>query len=582
MNSTNALRRVVAELELPTSRVILAVLAGSGALGSAVALLACSAWLIARAAQQPPMMELTLVIVAVRGLGIGRGLFRYLERLISHDLPLRGLVHIRGRCYAALAGAPTRVVLGLRRGDLVDRMGTDIDTLADVLVRGVLPFAVAATVGTASAVFSGIVLAESGVTLAVGLLVAGAVAPLLAARAATPTRAQADSTTEVVTLAQTMIESAAELEVSGGRQELRDQLNDAEQRRVRSLDRTSRSVAGAAAMQALAAGLSVVGAFWFGVAAVQAGRLDAVWLVVVTLLPLAAFETTLALPAAAVELVRGARSATRIAQLLDSSATGEQPGVGLPARTDPSRLVAHIDTGWDATVLRSFDLELDLRLGRSYALVGPSGIGKTSLLLTLAGLIPARAGSVRLDGTDVRLIDQQELARLVNYTAEDAHIFATTIGENLRLAAGPVPDEELLDALRRVGLRSWLEGLPDGLDTVLGSGGVDISGGQRRRLLVARALLTGARVLLLDEPTEHVDVPGSKALLRDLAAMSGRHPGLGRPVTVVVATHARECLEHFDFVLELGGDLSSGSTWKAPLPIPDSPHRPSYPTRRSG
>ncbi|PID54433.1 MAG: hypothetical protein CSB46_02535 [Micrococcales bacterium] len=152
------------------------------------------------------------------------------------------------------------------------------------------------------------------------------------------------------------------------------------------------------AMQALAAGLSVVGAFWFGVAAVQAGRLDAVWLVVVTLLPLAAFETTLALPAAAVELVRGARSATRIAQLLDSSATGEQPGVGLPARTDPSRLVAHIDTGWDATVLRSFDLELDLRLGRSYALVGPSGIGKTSLLLTLAGLIPARAGSVRLDG----------------------------------------------------------------------------------------------------------------------------------------------------------------------------------------
>ncbi len=236
MNSTNALRRVVAELELPTSRVILAVLAGSGALGSAVALLACSAWLIARAAQQPPMMELTLVIVAVRGLGIGRGLFRYLERLISHDLPLRGLVHIRGRCYAALAGAPTRVVLGLRRGDLVDRMGTDIDTLADVLVRGVLPFAVAATVGTASAVFSGIVLAESGVTLAVGLLVAGAVAPLLAARAATPTRAQADSTTEVVTLAQTMIESAAELEVSGGRQELRDQLNDAEQRRVRSRD----------------------------------------------------------------------------------------------------------------------------------------------------------------------------------------------------------------------------------------------------------------------------------------------------------------------------------------------------------
>jgi ATP-binding cassette subfamily C protein CydC len=196
-------------------------------------------------------------------------------------------------------------------------------------------------------------------------------------------------------------------------------------------------------------------------------------------------------------------------------------------------------------VLTGIDLRLDA--GSSLAIVGPSGLGKTTLLLTLAGLLPPHAGGVRLAGRSTAALTRAQAAEAVTMTAEDAHVFDTTVLENLRVARGDVTPAEAGAALAAVGLGDWLAGLPHGLDTVLGSDAARISGGERRRLLVARALLSPAPVLLLDEPTEHVDAGGT-ALLRGLLDGS-----LAPGKAVVVVTHRLAGLEAAQEVILLGG-----------------------------
>lgn len=536
--ATHPLIRALRLLDLLPGPVLRSVAAGALALGSAVALIGVSAWLVARASQRPSVVEVSLAVVAVRALGISRGVFRYLERLASHDVALAGLVRLREQCYAALAAAPAGTVARLRRGDLLARLGADVDAVGDTVVRGILPFAVAAVVGAGSVTAVAVLLPPAAVALAAGLALAGVLAPWLAA--ATARRAQlgaAGARAAVVEQTQALLEHLAELEVAGAVPGRRRELAAAERRLAGSLDAAARPAAVAAAVQALAAGAAVLAALLLGAAPAASGALAPVWLPVVVLLPLAAFEATMALPDAAAELVRGTLAARRVMGLVDLAAAGagrpEDQGA-LPAPDGPHVLVARgLACGWPGAAPVVTGLDLELRPGHVVALVGDSGAGKSTLLLTLAGLLPPVAGAVTLDGVDLAALQPRSLASVVSLSAEDAHVFATTVRENLRVAAGDVPDEVLTAALADVGLDQWARALPDGLGTVLRTGGEELSGGERRRLLLARALLTGARVILLDEPAEHLDPASGAALVRLLAETAAR---LG--VAVLLVTHA--------------------------------------------
>jgi ATP-binding cassette subfamily C protein CydC len=180
-------------------------------------------------------------------------------------------------------------------------------------------------------------------------------------------------------------------------------------------------------------------------------------------------------------------------------------------------------------------VNLDVPPGARIVVVGPSGVGKTTLLMTLAGLIAPRSGAVTLGGEALSELDPHELRRQVTFFAEDAHLFDTSLLENLRVARGDLGTAEAASALRAVGLGGWLDGLPDGLDTVLRGGERAVSAGQRRRILLARALVSPARVLLLDEPTENLDAKQGAELL---AALLDRDADLVAPDrAVVVVTH---------------------------------------------
>jgi ATP-binding cassette subfamily C protein CydC len=469
-------------------RLLAAIAFGVLSLGSALALAGVSAWLITRAWQMPPVLDLTVAVVTVRALGISRGVFGYCERLASHDTALRSAADVRERLYRRLARGPIDAVMRLHSGELVNRVGASVDELSEVLVRAVVPIAVAAVLGVTSVVVIAVISPAAAALLFGCLLVAGVAAPWLAARAAVASENiavqhhQSRDTAAVIAL-----EHAPELRVAG---RLTDVINDADREQCEwglAIDKASSPAAVAGAVPIAAIGASVLGAV---VAAVALGAAVApTTLAILMLLPLSAFEATAALPGAAVQLARSRLAASRV----DALTAVPDFGSGRPP-------VPH----------------LDLQAGDRMAVTGPSGAGKTTLLMTLAGLLPDETPSERA------------------YFAEDAHLFATTVRDNLLVARGDADDAELREALRRVGLGRWLDALPDGLSTVLTGGAAAVSAGQRRRLLLARALISTAPVVLLDEPTEHLDAGDSDDILTGLLTPDGL---FSADRTVVVATH---------------------------------------------
>lgn len=551
------LRRALTLLDLSPRRVLYAVLAGVATLGSALALAALSAWLITRAWQMPPVLDLTVAVVAVRALGISRGLFRYLERLATHDAALRGTVSARENLYRRLATGDPAAPAGLRRGDLLARTGGDVDALGDVVIRALVPMAVAVVMAVAAVVGLALISPAAALVLAVALVVSGVLAPMLSARAARLAEsAGSDARARYAETAVLGLDHAAELRVAGRLDDVVRAAGRWDEAAVRATDRAASPSAFAAAATPLAIGASVLGSLLIGITLYgpdggTAGAMTPMALGILVLLPLSAFEATAALPAAAIALTRGRLASARIMDLLDRSGDAPAPGtapVSAPVRVHASAL----RSGWPGGAPSDPPLDLDLAPGSRTAVVGPSGAGKTTLLMTLAGLLPPVAGAVTVNGTPIADADPDALRHEVGFFAEDAHLFDTSLLENLRVARGDLDADGALAVLDSVGLGEWVTSLPDGVHTTLDAGGRSVSGGQRRRLLLARALVSPARVLLLDEPTEHLDAAAGAAVLHALLDRAGTLVDPGR--TVVVVTHHLPVGSAADRVVVVGAD----------------------------
>lgn len=553
---TDPLWRAIRLLDVSWGRAAKAIGLGSLALASSVGLAAVAAWLIARASQMPPVLQLSMATVAVRAFGISRGVFRYLERLASHDVALRGMASLRANVYTSLASGRTAAVAGVRRGDLLARVGADVDAVGDVVVRAIIPAGVALVVSAGSVVLVGAFLPSAGLALLACLLLAGVLGPWLSARAARRTEERgAAARAEMTSTVLETLEGAGPLTVSGRLAQRRDSLRRTDRELAAVTDSGARTSGTAAAVNNAAIGLAVLAALLLGIPAVAAGTLTPVELAVVVLTPLAVFEAAGVLPAAAVQMHRSRQAARRIMELLDAAAApdvSEAPGTAGHARSDTSEVVVTgVACGWDGRAAVT-GVDLAVRPGRSVAVVGPSGVGKTTLLMTTAGLIPQVAGSVRLDDAPIATFPPDDVAHQVVFVAEDGHVFDTTVLENLRVARGDVTPDEATGALVDVGLGEWLSGLPGGVETTLGPDATTISGGERRRLLVARALLAPAPLLLVDEPAEHLDPATADELLTHLVETS-RTGGRG----IVVATHRLSALAAVDEVLLLGRPADS-------------------------
>ncbi len=528
-------------------RLVLATLLGAGAVAAAVGLMATSAWLISRSAQHPQESAVAVAIVGVQFFALARGLCRYGERLVGHDAAFRVLSALRVNLYTRLERLAPMGLPAFRSGDLLARLIHDVEVLQDLMLRVVPPFAIALLVGSATVALVVWMLPAAGLILLVALLIAGTLVPwltgaLAARREAHQAAARAELTASVVDL----VEGAPELAVNGAAPAQLRVAVGADGRLTRIAAAGARTAGVGQGLTSLCSGLAMWGGLAVGVAAVHEGRLEGVLLAGLALIPLVAFELVAPLPAATQTLQRVRRSAARVFEVMDVPAPVHEPA--RPRAVPPPPHVLRVRdlrfryagaVGWALA-----GVDLDLAAGRRVAVVGSSGAGKSTLAGVLMRFLPYDEGSVRLDGVELADLAGDDCRRVMGLVSQDAHVFDSTIEENLRLARRGAGEQELRAVLDRVHLLDWVDGLPAGMATELGERGARMSGGQRQRLAVARALLADFPVLILDEPGEHLDTPTADAIVADLLAATRAHATL-------LITHRLAGLAEVDEVLVL-------------------------------
>jgi thiol reductant ABC exporter CydC subunit len=539
--------RTLAIARPAAGRLALATLLGAGAMLAAIGLIATSAWLISRSAQHPQESAVAIAIVGVQFFALSRGLCRYAERLIGHDAAFRVLSDLRVAVYQRLERLAPLGLPAFARGDLLARLIADVDSLQDLMLRVLPPFAIAFGVGVATVAVVWSMLPAAALILLAALLIAATFVPWLTGRLAarTETRQAAARATLSSTVID-LLEGAPELAINGAIPTQLGRALAADSELTSIARRTARTAGIGRGLTSLCCGLAMWGALLVGVSAVHAGRMNGVLLAGIALVPLVAFELVAVLPSATQTLQRVRRSAARVFEVIDTVAPVVEPPQPRPLPRGPHALHARrLSVRYPgSTRLALAGLELDLRPGRRVALIGPSGAGKTTLAAVALRFLPYEGGSVALNGVEIAELAGDDCRRVVGLVSQDAHVFDSTLEENLRLARRDATGEQLREALASVRLLDWAERLPAGMATELGERGARISGGQRQRLAIARALLADFPVLVLDEPGEHLDTLTADAIVTDLLAIT-------RDRATLLITHRLAGLEEIDEVLVL-------------------------------
>jgi ATP-binding cassette subfamily C protein CydCD len=542
----------VARILLPEARRWLpAVLTGVASTAFGIALAALSGWLIVRAAAQPAIMYLLVAIVGVRFFGIARAVTRYTERLLTHDAAFALAHRLRLRLWAAIAarGAGSRDLL--EGGRAIDYLITMVDRVRDLLPRTVAPL----LTGVLTVVGAGLTTALVVPSLAAPVT-AGCVLILgsgIAAGAITDRRDQARRvrlTTHLTRGVARLAAAASDLYANGAGERAAGRVADLADRLAAIERRTAwRAGAGGALVSAGTGALAAAAVLLAPV------RTPAELVAVIALLIVATAEPLGAAVQAAHRMPALAETVRRLAPLL------ARPEPVLPAdglRPESVRRVRLRDVevtwpGAQAPVFPAADGVVD---GDGWLVVeGPSGSGKSTLMSALMGAVPVSAGSIEADGTALTAIAGGTWRRRVAWCPQDAHVFDSTLRANLLLArprTDRVEDTEMIAVLHRVGLGPLLDDLTGGLESPVGRSGRSLSGGERQRIAVARALLGGADLLLLDEPTAHLDEATARAMMDDIRTAGGRR-------LVVLVSHRATDRRAGDRMLRLGAAASAFS-----------------------
>lgn len=495
--------------------ILISTMTGFSTVAAGVGLLGTSAYLIASAAFHPSIAELSVAVVGVRFFGISRGVFRYLDRLVSHHVNFRLLSILRIWFYDCLKLlAPARLI-HYQRGDLLSRAIGDIDTLDQFYVRAVSPVisAIFATVGFSMLVGSWNV--RLGWILAAGLSVTSFVLPALVyIFSRGPAKQLVD---QRAILSQTMLDTlrgAAEMMVFQQQEEELTQIN-------RVSLQTNRAQVGLAHSQGLSNGMNAVLTqgtvalmLLVGIPLVRTGELDGIMLAVIVLITMASFEISIPIAQAAQFWESSLQAARRLFEMADQQPAIIEPVIPVSVPEKPNILIRNLSFQYHGNLPLAADhLNIDIPYGRKIALVGENGSGKTTILNLLMRFWDCQPGEILIDGIPVQEFSPKELRQRIGYVSPGGAIFQTTLRQNLLLANPGALDADLLRVLDCVQLGEWVQTLPDGLDTWLGASGLTISGGQLQRIQLARGLLMDAPIYLLDEPTTHLDVETETRLI---------------------------------------------------------------------
>jgi ATP-binding cassette subfamily C protein CydC len=541
------IRRVLAEPGTPYGR-----LAGSGLLGLAsaaatIGLLAGSGYVVGRAASRPGLDALVGILAAVEVLAFLRGPLRYAERLVGHDATLRALAGWRVWLYDRLSPRVPAALAGWRSGDLLTRAIDDVDMLADLYLRTLLPLAIALGSAVLGLVVTGVILPVGAVALGLPLAIACTVPPFLAWRGAAGDEAAALGgalSAQVVDA----IHGAPDLLAFGADAAVLDRIETLSAQ-VDALERRqARASALATLLTQVCLGAAVVAVLAVGVSAVHAHHLNPV---MVAVLPLAALGTFEPIPGIAQAAARGRTVSAAARRLIDLEAvpvpvTDPVDADHLPGGV-PDISFTHASLRYAADRPRALDdVTVAVAPGGRLAVTGSSGAGKSSLVAALLRFWPLEEGVLSVGHIPVSRLSQSEVRGACALVDQQAQLFAGTVRSNVMLGRPDATEEEVEAALDAAQLSGWVATLPSRLETPVGNEGVTVSGGERRRLAVARALLAGGPVLVLDEPTAGLDAPLADQLIGDVLAAAGER-------SVLLITHRAGEAERCDAVVTLEG-----------------------------
>ena len=547
MSDAATLRALLRLVTVPRWRLAWAVLLGALTVLFGVGLMATSGYLISRAAERPPILSLMVTIVAVQFFGIGRPFVRYHERLASHDMALRVLGRLRGRFFERIEPLAPAELDAYRKGDLLSRMVADVDALQNLYLRGVEPPLVAVLAGAVSVGAAVALLPAAGLVLAAGLILGGLAVPALAGSlGARAGRRQAAARGQLSGELVELLRGAPELVAFGGEEAAFDRVRAADRTLVKLARRDALITGVADGLELVVTGLTVAGVLAVAVAASASGELDRVLIATLALLALAAFEAVTPLAATARDLSATLAAGRRVLELTERTAAVRDPSNPMPAPEWPFEVALEGVTARYPREQRPAldDVSLRLEPGERVALLGPSGAGKTTVANLLLRFLDPERGRVTIAGQDAREFRQDDVRRMISVAGQESHLFSASIRDNVRLARPDATDDDVADALRRARIWDWIRSLPDGLDTFVGEEGRELSGGQRQRIVLARALLAGAPVLVLDEPTAHLDPVTATELVTDVFSAAGDR-------TVLLITHRTEGLDLVDRVVTL-------------------------------
>ncbi|MFJ2754542.1 thiol reductant ABC exporter subunit CydD [Nocardioides sp. NPDC087217] len=516
---------------------------------SGVALTALAGWLIIKASYHPVILTLVAAMVGVRTFGIARPVLRYLERLWSHDSALRLLARRRVQIYDALIPLVPGALPG-RRGDVLASVVDDVDAVLDEELRVRLPIREYAVVAALAVLATALIDPVAGAFTLATVLAAGAAFGIAYAGAA---RAENISVTVRARVSEQVVEAtqtATERRMWQASEPVLDTLDDLAGAATRATTTAASASSLAKAIVLVTAGAAVAATAAYTTVG------DGPMLALLTLVPLALAE-----PAATLADAGAARARTRAAQRRLDDLTSRPPAVRAPEHPErPTHDTTITITGVTARPGDGQSVELpDLHVepGARIGIVGPSGSGKSTLAALLLRFLDPDTGTITLGGRSTRDMDPQDVRKIVGLVDDDPHVFASSLVENVRLARPGATDEEVEQAIRRAHLGDWLDALPAGMQTRLGDGAAEVSGGERARLAVARSLLAGHKVLVLDEPLAHLDTATAASLAREVLARedgstAGAEPGPhGGTKTVLWMTHTSTGLGLTDTVVSL-------------------------------
>ena len=538
--------------------VILSVIFGAATVGCGIGLMAASAYIISAAALQPSIAVLQVPIVGVRFFGISRGLFRYLERYVSHDVTFRLLSQMRVRFYEALEPLAPARLLQFQSGDLLNRLTEGVNTLENFYVRAIAPPFVAILVMMFTALFLASYDISLAITISIFWIALGVgVAVLVHILSSQPGRNLINLRAKLNKALIDGIQGMPDLYAFNAAKANKDRIISLTLNLTKTQTRLARIDGIQTSLKIL---LANTGAWMILILAIQLvnqERIEGLYLASLVLVALTSFEALYALPDAAIYLENSLEAARNLFYIVDAEPEVQDVAFPINLKFQPNKPILDIQNLWfrypidDQSVDRKDkrhyvlkDISFSLQPGERLAMIGPSGAGKTTLVNILLRFWEFEEGKIFLAGNDIHLYSQTDVRRVISVVSQQTYLFNTTVRENLLIAKPDAKDSELVKAAEQAQIHRFIQSLPNGYDTWIGEQGYLLSGGERQRIAIARALLKNAPLLILDEATVNLDVRTEHQVLETIQTLMEDR-------TTFVITHRLTMLDRMDEIIVL-------------------------------